>query len=426
MASFDRVYELTAILQSSRYAVSAQELAARLECSLPTVKRYLAKLRNEYNLPVTYSQKYQGYILDKKNDDQVEFPGLWFNVSELHALLAIHELIGGLDPGLLRAELQPLRERIEKLLAGRGVSTGELVKRIQFVGAGIRLCCPLAFRAAATALIERTRLKLNYHSRGENSISTRTISPQRLLYYRGNWYLAAYCHTRGGLRVMALERMSDIVTQNHPATEVDDQTMAAERGVLCGLPALLANGLLQGAQSLLGEVKGYYRSVHILLLLAFMSLCRIKTVEQLRGYSPGEFGKLVGLDRVPEVRCLREKLDQLSLDDSAEKWGAHLSRQWMEADPEAAGTLYIDGHVRVYHGNKTKLPRKYVSRDRLCLRGVCDYWVNDAVGNPFFVVEKTVDLGDAHDFGKPPQPPVAVMFSPARSRSPPRQDHHCF
>jgi hypothetical protein len=59
-------------------------------------------------------------------------------------------------------------------------------------------------------------------------------------------------------------------------------------GVLCGLPALLANGLLQGAQSLLGEVKGYYRSVHILLLLAFMSLCRIKTVEQLRGYSPGE------------------------------------------------------------------------------------------------------------------------------------------
>jgi proteasome accessory factor C len=240
MASFDRVYELTAILQSSRYAVSAQELAARLECSLPTVKRYLAKLRNEYNLPVTYSQKYQGYILDKKNDDQVEFPGLWFNVSELHALLAIHELIGGLDPGLLRAELQPLRERIEKLLAGRGVSTGELVKRIQFVGAGIRLCCPLAFRAAATALIERTRLKLNYHSRGENSISTRTISPQRLLYYRGNWYLAAYCHTRGGLRVMALERMSDIVTQNHPATEVDDQTMAAELtssfGIFTGPP----------------------------------------------------------------------------------------------------------------------------------------------------------------------------------------------
>jgi len=164
-------------------------------------------------------------------------------------------------------------------------------------------------------------------------------------------------------------------------------------GVLCALPALLSNGLLHGAEFLLGEVRGYYRTLHILLLLAFMSLCRIKTVEQLRGHSPGEFGKLIGLDRVPEVRCLREKLDQLSIDDAAKQWSTHLSQHWMQADPEAAGTLYVDGHVRVYHGKKTKLPRKYVSRDRLCLRGVCDYWVNDAVGNPFFVVEKTIDPG---------------------------------
>lgn len=164
-------------------------------------------------------------------------------------------------------------------------------------------------------------------------------------------------------------------------------------GVLCALPALLSNGLLDGAELLLGEVLGYYRTLHVLLLLAFMSLCRIKTVEKLRGHSPGEFGKLIGLDRIPEVRCLREKLDQLSIEDAAKEWSTHLSRHWMQADPEAAGTLYIDGHVRVYHGKKTKLPRKYVSRDRLCLRGVNDYWVNDAVGNPFFVVEKTIDPG---------------------------------
>lgn len=164
-------------------------------------------------------------------------------------------------------------------------------------------------------------------------------------------------------------------------------------GVLCALPALLANGLLMGAESLLGQVSGYYRTLHILLLLAFMALCRIKTVEKIRGHSPGEFGKLMGLDRVPEVRCLREKLDQLSVEDAAKQWSAHLSRHWMQDDPEAAGTLYIDGHVRVYHGGLTKLPRKYVSRDRLCLRGMCDYWVNDAIGRPFFVVEKVVDPG---------------------------------
>ena len=164
-------------------------------------------------------------------------------------------------------------------------------------------------------------------------------------------------------------------------------------GVLCALPALVANGLLQGAEQCLGKLKGYYRAVPILLLLAFMALSRIKTVEQLRGHAPGEFGKLLGLDRVPEVRCLRRKLDELSADNAAEQWAAQLSQQWLQDDPQAAGTLYIDGHVRVYHGRQTKLPKKYVSRERLCLRATLDYWVNDALGRPFFVVEKPVDPG---------------------------------
>ncbi len=164
-------------------------------------------------------------------------------------------------------------------------------------------------------------------------------------------------------------------------------------GVLCALPALLANGLLNGAKQFLGQVKGYYTTFHILMLLAFMALCRIKTTEKLRRHAPGEFGKLLGLDRAPEVRCLRQKMDELSADQSSERWAAHLSKYWMEQDPEAVGALYIDGHVRVYHGRLTKLPRRYVSRERLCLRGITDYWVNDAIGRPFFVIEKQIDPG---------------------------------
>jgi len=164
-------------------------------------------------------------------------------------------------------------------------------------------------------------------------------------------------------------------------------------GVLCALPSLLLSGLLEGVEQLGSGVKGYYRCFHILILLAFMALCRIKTVEQLRGHPPGELGKLIGLDRVPEVRCLRRKMDELSADNAAEQWATHLGKYWMGADPEAVGTLYIDGHVRVYHGEQTKLPRRYVSRERLCLRGTTDYWVNDAIGRPFFVVEKVVDPG---------------------------------
>lgn len=164
-------------------------------------------------------------------------------------------------------------------------------------------------------------------------------------------------------------------------------------GVLCSLPALLSNGLLEGTDSFLGEVKGYYTMVQVLLLLAFMALCRIKTVEKLRGYAPGEFGKILGLDRIPEVRCLRQKIDALSKGKAAEQWAAHLSTHWMNKDPESVGTLYIDGHVRIYNGGLTNLPRRFVSRQKLCLRGSTDYWVNDAIGRPFFVIEKTVDHG---------------------------------
>ncbi len=164
-------------------------------------------------------------------------------------------------------------------------------------------------------------------------------------------------------------------------------------GVLCALPALLANGLLAKAETFLGPVRGYYTRVHVLLLMGFMALARVRTVEKLGQKAPGEFGRLLGLDRCPHVRCLRRKLDDLSAGDGAEKWAAQLSQDWMASEPQAVGTLYVDGHVRVYHGALTKLPRKYVARERLCLRGSTDYWVNDARGRPFFVVERVVDAG---------------------------------
>lgn len=164
-------------------------------------------------------------------------------------------------------------------------------------------------------------------------------------------------------------------------------------GVLCALPALIANGLLNGVEKCLGELKGYYTQFNILLLLAFMALCRIKTVEKLGAKPSGEMGLLLGLDRSPGVRCLREKIGELAGEANADDWAGRLSRQWMDANPDACGYLYVDGHVGVYHGEKTKLPRRYVSRERLCLRGVSNYWVNDVLGQPFFVVERQLDHG---------------------------------
>jgi transposase len=167
-------------------------------------------------------------------------------------------------------------------------------------------------------------------------------------------------------------------------------------GVLCAIPALIANGLFGHLRTTFPTLTGYYTTLHVILLLAYMALCRIRVVEQLQYESPGELGKLMGLDRVPEVRCLRRKLRQLSQGQdgkAAEIWAGLLSKDWMDDEPELAGSLYVDGHVRLYHGKKTELPRRYVSRQRLCLRGTTDYWVNDALGQPFFSIERPIDHG---------------------------------
>ena len=163
-------------------------------------------------------------------------------------------------------------------------------------------------------------------------------------------------------------------------------------GILCALPALASNGLYNKIDECFGKFKGYYSVTHVITLLAFMALCRIKTTEQLRWQPPGELGKLLGLDRVPEIRCLRNKLTVLSRDGAAEKWGEMLTKKWMNDYPDLAGVLYVDGHVRLYAG-KEKIPKQYVSRERLCLRGVMDFWVNDILGQPFFVVRTIVNPG---------------------------------
>jgi hypothetical protein len=164
-------------------------------------------------------------------------------------------------------------------------------------------------------------------------------------------------------------------------------------GVLVGLPALCANGLLSGLNRYLSLPKGFYSAMHILLLLGFMALARIRRPEALRHVPPGEAGKIIGLDRAPEVRTVRQKIGIMAETGMPAEWMRDLSRRWMVSNPDDAGYLYIDGHVRVYSGSSANLPRRYVSRDKLCLKGTTDYWVNDALGRPFFVVSKSVTDG---------------------------------
>jgi hypothetical protein len=194
------------------------------------------------------------------------------------------------------------------------------------------------------------------------------------------------------------ERMAAALGLAHSAaTRFEPATDVSLGGLLAGLPALCANGLLSGIDRHLKLPAGFYSCLHILLTLGFMALSRIRRPEGLRHIPPGEFGRVIGLDRVPEVRTLREKITLMATTGDPAAWMRELATSWMESDPTEAGYLYIDGHVRVYHGDQAVLPRRYVSRERLCLRGTTDYWINDALGRPFFVVSKAITsgLGDA-------------------------------
>lgn len=169
-------------------------------------------------------------------------------------------------------------------------------------------------------------------------------------------------------------------------------------GVLCALPALLTEGLLRHTRSLYRLPAGYYPLESIFLYLALLALVRCPSLEQTRYEAPGEWGKLLGLDRLPEVKTLREKIEMLSAQDGlAAQWQSRLAKEWMEGvgedDPDHLGLFYVNGHVRVYHGKLGPLPRLYVARQKLCLRGTTDYWVNGLGGEPFFVVTPKVHAG---------------------------------
>ena len=164
-------------------------------------------------------------------------------------------------------------------------------------------------------------------------------------------------------------------------------------GVLCSLPALDACGLYRYLKVLPQLPSGYYSNIHIVTVLAFMFLCRIKAVEKLRFQPAGEIGKLIGLDRIPEVKTIREKLKKLSNEKAVKDWSLQLSKDWMNRTPNLSGILFIDGHVSLYFGKKTKLPKRYISRLRLCMSGTSFYYVNDILGQPFFYIEKPVDPG---------------------------------
>jgi predicted DNA-binding transcriptional regulator YafY len=183
-------------------------LQEKLECSRATVNRIIEEMRLYFNAPIEYDRLRNGYHYALNNGETFEFPGLWFSASELYALLTAQQLLAHVQPGLLDTQLKPVKGRIEKILSASQLGSEEISKRVRILrmtGRNVILDC---FQTVAGALLQRNRLKINYHGRGNDETSLREVSPQRLIHYRDNWYLDAYCHTRNALRSFAVERIT--------------------------------------------------------------------------------------------------------------------------------------------------------------------------------------------------------------------------
>ena len=189
-----------------------------------------------------------------------------------------------------------------------------------------------------------------------------------------------------------IERILASVGGTSATIKFNEQIDLSCAGVLLSLPALLSNGLLTHTQDFkLTNV--YYSEEIIFLCLAFLSLLRVKNINQANAIPCGELGRVLGLARIPEVKTLRNRIAQFTKKGNVEEWSAKLSQGWMNASPGLAGVLYIDGHVNIYYGHATSMPKRYVSRVRLCMSGSTDYWVNDKTGQPFFVVSEAINSG---------------------------------
>jgi len=171
------------------------------------------------------------------------------------------------------------------------------------------------------------------------------------------------------------------------------RTSVPGAGVLLALPPLVHSGVFECAENIYGSLgPAFYGLRTSLLTLLLMALWRIKRPEGLKEHSPTELGCVLGLDRAPEVKTLRRKLARLAALRRAAQFGQALAQRRVALRGQAMGFLYIDGHVRVYHG-QNRLPKAHVARMRLSMPATTDYWVNDSVGDPLFVVTAEANAG---------------------------------
>jgi predicted DNA-binding transcriptional regulator YafY len=247
MTQTERIYKIQNSLRKSK-GVSFKALQSSLEVSRSTLKRDLDYMRNRMNIPIAYDRLTGVYRLDESTahvGDSYELPGLWFSPSEIHALLTMQHLLTSLDAGgVLAPHIEPLMQRLNALLGSAQNDAQELRRRVHIITLARRQVQAEHFQTVGTALLQRKQLAITYTARHNNQTTQREVSPQRLVHYRENWYLDAWCHLRQELRNFALDRITQAQVLPSPAKELDPAALQAafdsSYGIFSGGPVTWA------------------------------------------------------------------------------------------------------------------------------------------------------------------------------------------
>jgi len=236
-----RLRDIIAVLEARHHPVPVDVFLRELGISLTTFKRDIAELKETMQAPIVWKRGEggagRGYILEDKNwsAGKLGLPRAWFTASEIHALLMIDELAKYIGPGLLTEHLQPLITRITLALSAAKDRPEDIRSRVQILASASRRRMAPHFEAVAQATVRQMRLEITYDARNNGERSMRIVSPQRLVHYKENWYLSAWCHAKDGLRLFSVDSIKAARQLEEPALSVPKEKVDAEFSKSFGL-----------------------------------------------------------------------------------------------------------------------------------------------------------------------------------------------
>lgn len=225
MDRFDRIFRLHGLLSNRRTPISLKHIMDQLVCSKATANRMIETLRDNLNAPLEYSRDHNGYFYNQDSTaTPYELPGLWFSSEELHGLLICQRILQDISPGVLSRQIEALQQRINVMLSREHSPQPVIADKIYFVAMSRRMHDDSQFKRIAAGLFSDKRMYIHYRARGQNRQSSeRTISGQKLVFYRDNWYLLAHCHWRQSLRIFSIDSVESVQILSQDAKPVSER-----------------------------------------------------------------------------------------------------------------------------------------------------------------------------------------------------------